>query len=268
MSARDEYNLHPGVNWSLLKHMADSPMAFRFAQQHGWTDTKALAIGRAVHALVFEPHVFNAEFAIWEGERRGKEWKEFSTEHAGSTILTEAEAEPCLAMAAAVRGHTLVQRYDSGVFEAPIYWSDPSTGVLCKARPDWVTRDRVLIDLKTTRSIAGRRFGAEAARYAYHCQMAHYRNGMLASGSPASKVVLVAVEKTPPHDVGVFEIDESTLDLASQAVEALLVRYKECEESGKWPGRYDAEQALELPAWVYCDEDDDAAEAMDLIIGG
>lgn len=268
MTRRNEYNADKGVNWSLLKYMAESPMAFRFARMNGRKDTQALALGRAVHTLVFEPHLFNSEFVIWEGgPRRGKEWAAFAEEHSAATILTESEAEPCLAMAEAVTSNQLVRQYHDGVFEEPIYWTDPSTGLRCKAIPDWVTRDGVLIDLKTTRSITNRRFGADAARYKYHMQMAHYRNGLNHSGRKTHKTLLIAVEKLPPHDVGVFEIDTATLDLASQEVETLLFRLKQCEEADTWPGKYDAEQALEFPAWVYCDDDDDDASSMDLVIG-
>lgn len=68
-----EYRQIDAINWSSLKHMAESPMLYRHMLDHGRDDTPALAFGRLVHTLVFEPALFNSECAIYEGERRAIE---------------------------------------------------------------------------------------------------------------------------------------------------------------------------------------------------
>lgn len=268
-----EYRQIDAINWSSLKHMAESPMLYRHMLDHGRDDTPAFAFGRLVHTLVFEPALFNAECAIYEGERRaGKAWEEFKAANAGKTIYKAGEIDEAQSIAEAVRRHPLVLPYLSvpGQFEQPVVWTDMRTGLKCKARPDWIIPgDRVLIDLKTCVSIDGRRFGAAAARYGYHCQLAHYAAGITTGlGWTPARILLVAVEKTAPYDVGVFEIDADTLYYADEEVGTLLERVATCIESGHWPGRYTEEQALQLPAWVGMDDETEDADALGIEIGG
>lgn len=256
----DGYFSLSGVNWSSLKWLRESALIYKYRLEAGLADTPALALGRVTHTLVFEPAKFNAEYAIWtEGDRRGNAWKEFANAHAHQTIFKPAEIETAIAMAESVRRHPLVQRYlDGGMFEQPIRWVDPDTGLHCKAKPDWLLpKQRVLLDLKSAVSIDGRKFGAAAARYGYHGQLAHYKNGVsVALDWEPARVIIVAVEKEPPHDVAVFELDEEALFAGSEEVRTLLLQLKACRDADVWPGRYTEEQALQLPAWMFTDEDD------------
>lgn len=265
-----DYFALPGVNWSSLKWMRESPLMYHYRREHPQADTPAFALGRAVHALVFEPDTFNRDYVIWEGgTRRGKEWDEFCEANDGRTIFKEAEIEVCIEMADAVRRHPLVQPYlEAGRFEVPLQWTDPATGLLCKGKPDWLLDDaRILLDLKTTRSINGRRFGAEAARFGYHNQMAFYRAGVKhALGWYPERVLIVAVEKEPPHDVGIFEATFEDLYAGEEENDELLRMVKACQEADRWPGRYTEEQALQLPAWVTMDDDEDP-ESYGLVAG-
>lgn len=267
------YLSSPGINWSTLRWMRESPLMYHYRLTAPQRDTTALVLGRATHTLVFEPATFAAEYAIWEGDRRGKEWAEFKAEHQGQTIVKQTDIDVCIAMADAVRQHPLVQPYlEDGRFEVPLHWTDQGTGLACKGKPDWLVDDRrVLIDFKTTRSINGRRFGAEAARFGYHCQLAHYRAGLVhALGWPieAVRVFIVAVEKEPPHDVAVFELSLDDLYAGAEEVAELLRAVKACREAGRWPGRYVEEQALQLPAWVMMDDDDADPESFGLVVEG
>ncbi len=267
-----DYGTVPGVNFSTLKHMAKSPLAYRHAVDNPRADTASLRLGRYVHALVFEPQNVDASYAVYEhGARRGKVWDAYSDLYADKTILTESEARPARDMAAAVRAHPLVRPYldaPDGVFEEVITWVDPYTRIACKARLDWHIKSLgVLVDLKTTRSIEMRAFGADVARYEYHCQLAHYANGLdIARGWMPRRQLFVAVEKAAPHDVLVGVVDEQAKDLARNAVSDLLGRVAECRASSAWPGRYAEEQTVQLPGWVFGGEpeiefegDDDGA---------
>lgn len=274
MSAHDAYAGMSAVNWSTLKHMLRSPLAYKYAlESTERRDTPAMALGRAVHALVFDPETFSDDFCIWEGgTRRGKEWQSFVDDHEGATILKEDEADLAAIIAAAVRTHPMTQPYlkVAGLFEQPLRWTDPDTGLPCKGRPDWIVPDlAALIDLKTCGSIDGRAFGNDAYKYGYHMQLAHYAAGVeLALGWRPQQVLIVAVEKTAPHDVGVFEIDGETMALADIAVHELLRQVKACSDGNTWPGRYAEKQALQLPAWVYASDDDDDPAGFDINIGG
>jgi len=259
----------PAVNWSTLKFMRESPMMYRYRLSVPMEDTPALALGRATHTLVFEPETFSDGYVIWQGGRRaGKEWDAFCAENCDKTILRDQDAELVTAIAESVRRHPLVQPYlvAGGEFEVPALWRDPETGLECKARLDWLCRrGGILLDLKTCISAEARRFGAAAARFGYHCQLAHYRNAaQLGLNTQIRKVLIVAVEKEPPHDVAVFQVSEDDLYLANVEVTMLLRAVQVCRESNVWPGRYIEEQALQLPAWVSMD-DEEEAERFDLV---
>lgn len=257
------------INWSALKWMRESPLMYRYRLAVPMDDKPALALGRATHTLVFEPAKFEAEYAIWQGGRRaGKEWDAYAEAHADRTILREQDADLVTALAESIARHPLVQPYlDDGLFERPVTWTDPDTGLACKAKPDWLLpAKRVLLDLKTCASAEGRRFGAMAARLGYHCQMAHYRNGCeYGLGWKPQRVLIVAAEKEPPHDVSVFEVSEDDLYLANEEVAELLRKVKVCRAANQWPGRYLEVQALQLPAWVSMEDDEDP-EALGLVL--
>lgn len=265
-----EYNAIEAVNWSSLKWMRESPQMYRYRLSVPMEDTPALALGRATHCLVFEPNTFEAEFTIWQvGRRAGKEWDAFQAANADKTILREQDADLVTQLAESIRRHPLVQPYlDDGEFERPVTWTDPDTGLACKAKPDWLLPARgILLDLKTCVSAEAHRFGAMAARLGYHLQMAHYANACAygLKWRPA-RVLIVAAEKEPPHDVAVFEMSADDLYLANEEVCELLRKVKVCRLTGSWPGRYLEEQALCLPAWVTMDDEEDL-ETLDLVLG-
>lgn len=257
-----EYFTRPGHNWSSIKLMDDSALAYKHGLAHKLDDTPALALGRVVHTLVFEPEKFGDEYAVFAGAKRaGKDWEVFAAKNEGRTIFKVAELDEARAMAEAVRSHPLVKPYLSGAtFEKVLTWTDPATGLGCKAKLDYLrASDGVIADLKTTQSLSPRRFAADVARYKYHGQMAHYSNGVRhALGWTPKRVLLFAVEKKAPYDVAVYEMDDAGRECGKELAATLLERVKWCEERNYWPGaQFDwdtrtlSEGSLELPGWLY-----------------
>lgn len=263
----DRYRALDAVNWSRLKNMRDSPLAYHHALTAPDNDTPARLLGRATHTLTLEPALFDEEYAVFEGERRaGPEWKAFQAANVGREILKAGELDGARTMAAAVRSHPLVRPYlDGAAFEQSIRWVDGATGLGCKARVDWLVGN-VLGDLKTTNTIDGRRFGNLAARMGYHCQLAHYRNGLRANGIEINETVIIAVESDAPYDVGVFVVDEDAMQAGAEEVATLMGRLAECIATDRWPGRYDEQQALQLPFYVFADDND--ADDLGVTAGG
>lgn len=257
-----QYKATRGHNWSKVKAMADSALAYKYGLDHDREDTPALALGRAVHTLVFEPDNFGSEYAIFGGAvRKGKEWDAFAADNEGRTIFKQNEIEQAREMAAAVRANPLVKPYLTGaVYEKVVTWTDPATGLQCKAKLDYAREsDLVIADLKTTTSIAPRRFAADIAKFKYHGQMGHYGNGVRHGlGWTPTRVLLIAVEKSAPYDVAVYEMDDAGKECGKELAATLLERIKWCEERNVWPGaQFDwdtrtlTETTLELPGWLY-----------------
>ena len=77
-----EYADIAALNWSSLKHMAESPLAYRWHLAHPREDTPALRLGRAVHARILEPAEYERRWAVApQCDRRTKagraEWDEW-----------------------------------------------------------------------------------------------------------------------------------------------------------------------------------------------
>jgi len=265
---REQYDAHPGVRWSNLSHLRKSPAHYLHALTNKRKDTSALNTGSALHTLVFEPETYAARFTTYtasksKGEGARKAWEAFQAEAAerGLTILDadeEARAQGC---ATAIR--TKARAYiapSKGRAEIPITWTDPETGLLCKARLDWLTIDRLLIDLKSTRSTEEHAFANQAWKLGYFHQQMFYSMGVAsATGCTLDEVpfLFVAVESEPPYDVAMFEPCEETRYAALEDVRKLLAQLAECQRRQMWPGRYDGPRILKAPAYVLMSDEDE-----------
>jgi len=246
-----EYKELDAINYSTLKYMAESPLAYIHNKDNPRPETPALYIGRAVHKRVLEPDGFNSEFAIFEGERRaGPDWKAFLSSHANKTILKMAEMDEVVDMTFAVtKSKWYAEFFKDGRPEVAFTWMDKETGLTCKGRADMLL-GKALVGLKTARSVIPREFQSDGARMLYHLQWGMYEEGLLANGVEIEKVVEVAVRKKAPHDVAVFSIGEHTLTVGRNIFHSLLQRVSECRMTDAWPGVAPEPVDFHLPAWA------------------
>jgi hypothetical protein len=254
-----EYQSIDSCNWSTLKYAVRSGLHYNYSLTSAGAETDAMRLGRATHTAVFEPDRLLHEYVIWEGgTRRGKEWEAFKVAHAGKTILKPDELDTACAIRDAVRAHPIAAALlVSGTPECTIQWTDKDTGIACKARLDWLS-DTALVDLKTTRNIEPRRFGAQCGEMQYHGQLAFYASGLLALGlEPAIKII--AVENSAPHDVAVYDLGDDEQYAGEVQYQEALRTVAACRRSGVWPGGYPAEMGLMLPAWSFPNPEDEEA---------
>jgi hypothetical protein len=89
------------------------------------------------------------------------------------------------------------------------------------------------------------------ADHAYHQQGATYREAAIALGigGDDTAVILIFQEKTAPFLVHVVQLNEFDLRLGSARNREAIRIYRECTESGDWPG-YPEISRIELPAWA------------------
>jgi hypothetical protein len=250
-----EYNAIEAIRFSRLKAIDVSPLHYHAQQRR---DSGAMLLGRAVHCAVLEPRKFAERFAIYEGAvRRGKAWDEFRASHPDSEVLTSAECDNASRIGAAVRESYAAGLLDSIDFvELPFSWIDPDTQLRCKCRPDAVTKERVLLDLKTCRDPSPRGFGRQAAQFHYHAQMAFYKAGLVANGVHPARVVLIAAQSVEPYDVAVYGLTAEHLAAGHALCAKWLDMVEECTERNVWPGVAAGEVLdLDLPNWAMGDED-------------
>lgn len=265
-----EYKASQGVNWSSLKRLRESPLKYRYGAEALDVDTTYRAMGRAVHALVFEPQLWEQDFAIYEGgDRRGKEWQSFKEANEGKTIFKPNEISDILGMSNAVLSNELVAPYlEGGVFEQSVQWTDPKTSIKCKGRLDWNNKSMgALLDLKTSTTINQFRFGRIAARLGYHVQLGgmYYDALQHGLGWEPQEVAFIVVESSAPYEVAFFYMDPDDLFCAQEEKDELLARLKIHQEADIWPGAYPAKQRLLLPEYVFGDGDEEDPTGLGIV---
>lgn len=261
------YRALPGVNWSTLKHMRVSPLHYKHARDNPRPDTPALSLGRMVHACVFEPLRFASDYVTLPPKmiRRGKKWDAFKAEHPGKEIVTVSDHDYALRIGEAIEAHPVAGPYIArGEAEKAFQWTDAHTGLACKCRVDFLsTSNPATVDLKTAADISPYRFAGQVARLGYHGQGAFYSDGVTENTGTILPFVLIAVESSPPFDVIVYRLDEDSLYAGTEEYREYLTRVAACTKSGQWPGRFDTEQTLRLPAWVWGDDEEGATEGLE-----
>lgn len=263
MTTHADYAAIPGVNWSRLKAMADSPLAYQYGLTHPREDSPALLLGRAIHCAILEPDSFAARYTVRpegiDGRTKAGKAALAELEASGREVLTADQGAIAVECAAAVRAHPVASLVFDGVqTEQTIAWT--IDGRACKGRIDALNR-LWLGDLKTTHDL-GKFLRRDFWQYLTHGQFAWYRDGAVAAGAldPDADAYVVAVRTTRPVDVAVREIDEDTIAAGRRLYRRLLARLAECEALGEWPGAYPQLEALDCPRWADGAEMTDATD--------
>lgn len=253
----EAYHLHPSLSKSGMDNLAQSPMHFKYRRENPDNQSDALRFGSAFHTLLLEPGQFNGRVVIWSGAPRntkaGKdEYAAALMDNPGKLLIKQAEYDQMLGMCKAIKAHPAANIILSGKgkVEPSLFWSDPGTGVECRARPDWLRDDGLLVDLKTTINASPEAFNVSAGNFRYHVQAAYYSEGYYrVTGNQAAGFVFVAVEKEAPYGVSVLEMDLEDLLLGEREAHRLLDIYQECLKANRWPGYSTKIETMKLPAW-------------------
>ena len=245
-----EYHADPAVSASHLHAVAASPYHYwsRFLDPNRPViePTAAMRLGSLVHCAVLEPDELNSRYAI-APDRRTKDGKATAAMLAASGIeaVTAADMELAMAMAASVRSHqAAAELLRNGKAEQSFWWDDVDTGLRCKCRPDWYYGTTV-VDLKTTTDASPQGFAKSVANWRYHVQQAHYM-----AGTFAERFVFIAVEKTYPYAVGVYELDATAMNVGYALRRNNLQTIADCRAINEWPGYSQGIQNLSLPKWA------------------
>ncbi|SDN18765.1 PD-(D/E)XK nuclease-like domain-containing protein [Streptomyces wuyuanensis] len=172
--------------------------------------------------------------------------------------LLHHEYEQVQAMAAAIRQHPQAGPLfaGKGIAERSLYWTDPATGVRCRARPDWLKEYPGLtlaVDLKTIKSSDPETVSRAIRDHSYHQQDPLYIDGITAVLKPADvRFVFVFVSKQPPHLITVGELVQQDRDTGRARNERALRIYADCQATGNWPdwtGTTTEIPPIAMPSW-------------------
>lgn len=243
------------------KTILRSPALFRWQQDHP-VHKDVFDFGSAAHQLVLG---VGPGIAVIPPTSRAKADQEAhkaakgAARAEGKIPLTADDHARVVAMADRLSEHTLAMRLLSdGRPEVSAYALDEATGVMRRCRFDWLG-STVLTDYKSCQSadprdLAGR-YGA-VSKWGYDKQAAWYTDLARDLGHPAAAFAFIFQEKTEPYQVTVAYVDDADLEDARAANRVALERFRDCTESGIWPGYVPSDSAvrLSLTAQTYTEE--------------
>lgn len=263
--SNEEYHARDEWSSSQVKLLPEQPMLFHgrhIARTMPFKPTAAMALGTAVHRILLDGTpimVIPADVLSKSGSKAGNAWKDFRAEHEGSSVLVKVD-DPIKHMLANLRSHEIVQQLlAASVFrEQSIVWTDPETGLPCRARPDDVAAVQsryIEWDLKTTSDLAPRKLSQKVDELGYHRSLDWYSDG-LAHVRPdlqIHKYLIVWVRSAPPYDVSVRPIHPMAMaNAAGDNREARLDLVRRLD-SGDWlPKDYHKiGPSIDLPEYCY-----------------
>lgn len=272
-----EYLKWDAVSHSRLNLMNKSALHYQtgFREQ----PTNAMRIGSLMHCGVLEPLHLGKRYAVmpdFAGDVRnvtknGEPSKSTSTDwyknsvaewrrvNADKIEVSQNEFDELFGVCKAVKDNLRASEWLSrGQAEVSLCWRDVESGLLCKARCDWLNiDDGYFVDLKTTPDAL--RFERAIAKWNYHQQMAWYQHGLLELTGKKLSANIVAVETDKPFGCRAAPMSELYLEAGRNQFTECMEKLIMAHTTGKWPC-YDNPAEWECPSYLVQD--------IELIIGG
>ncbi len=230
-----EYHDNPAISSSELKLMDESYAHFKNKELFKYT-TPTMDFGTLVHTMTLEPENFEFEFSVQPlGAKRnttiGKQiWEDFEEKLNGRISVKDEEvtlAKDMARNATAIISELLgVEDFTkTGWPERSFVTTDPATQLQLKCRPDFITKDGIMLDLKTTSRISEKDLKATVTDFNYARQIAFYVKVLELSGIKVKRAALVFVESSGGNMVKVKMFDDVILQEARQSIDDMLVGY-------------------------------------------
>jgi hypothetical protein len=258
------YHADPVAEGSLSSHgirdllPPSSPARYRYNREHPQPPKKEYELGHAAHKLVLGtgPDLVLVDRDRWDTNEVKQLLADIRA--AGAVPLKTKDWDAVHAMANEIRAHPLAGRLldpTLGVAERTLIWQDPATGVWCRALVDWVGATpgghELIVDYKTAESAHPGTFARSAGAYGYDVQQAHYEDGYHALfGRPVALFLFVVQEKEPPYLVSVVRLAASDVERGRAVCRAGRAVFRDCTESGVWPGYTTDIAHISLPGYV------------------
>jgi exodeoxyribonuclease VIII len=255
-----EYHNSEGISRSDI-------MIFRKTPFHYWNeklnpnrppkddeDTAAIRMGKMIHCYLLEPEKFSERYLVIEKinktTKRGKEYAEQCEKLKGSRELVyDFEVTEIQAIEKAISQNPQAKELIAGAeYEKSFYWTDPHTGLLCKARPD-IIHANMVCDLKTALSASRRDFQTSLYTYGAYIQAGMIHVAMKEVMQIDMKnFIYIVLEKNYPYAHAIYKLDELAIEQGIVEFKNTLLRIKECLEKNEWPS-YET-SIITLPAWA------------------
>lgn len=267
----DEQVYHHGVGLSRSALVDAKKTPFNYYKKHldRYKPKKAttpMTLGDMVHKALLEPEILAEtycsdatimkELSHYSSPRNTKAYKAFraDVEGSGQTLVNQDLYAAMHAMVDRVWSNKAARDLlKAGVHERAAYAVDPTTGLLCRVKPDsFIMDDRRIIDFKTTNSDGMEDFGKKAYNEGYHFQVGIYTKVMEWVTSVVwEKFTFIVVENEYPYEVSVQTMDEGSLDLGQRWVQREMARLATCFEKKVFYSYPQEDMSLSLPHYAF-----------------
>lgn len=242
---------------SKLQSFSKSPAQYSHQLEHPEPDTEATNCGTAFHLVMeFGASEYTGAYGrLLEGHGATKVVKESKAAiiAEGKIPLKPDVYDGIIKMRQSVEQHPAASQLLNapGRAETTIATKDFETGVPIKCRPDLLTDSGIIVDWKSTIDASPTGFAKSVANFGYHRQAAFYLDCCKYAGVDVNRFLFVAVEKSAPYLVAVYELDEASIQLGRELNQRDLSQFAICQARNEWPGYSDNIEALHLPNWVF-----------------
>lgn len=265
----ETYHANPAIGSGMIRTMLKSPYHYKFYHLLGNVKetTPAMWFGQIAHLAMLETEAFNSRFVVepkFSGTGSRKAYDDWKKSLAPKTIiLSEKEYASLRGMSMSLFdtehfGHVVEFMKKPGIKEHSFYFTDPVTGLRCKFRPDFLTEDGWIMDLKTTTCSDEKVFKRCIKGLGYHVSAAFYCYGFeQLFGYKPKGYVFLPIEKKPPYIPTVLTADQTITGPGEIDFRRGLNRIKECTESNYWPGYQTGPENVSMPHYDLFEYDEE-----------
>jgi exodeoxyribonuclease VIII len=251
--AAERYHAANGCSKTMLDFLANQTPAHLAAYLYGLgkEETPAMRFGTIVHRALLEPDTYKEGFHVKPEKMRftTKDGMAWQGEHADLPIVTQTESEQIDAMVSSVHCHPFAKRLLAGCTPEQSLFVEDAHGTLRKSRLDALTKGSTIPDIKTTESAALDQFERNVSRYRYHVQAAYYLDNCKLAGIDKQAFFFIVVEKVQPYLVRCLQLNSDVIEYGRNLYQRDIQIYRNCLESGQWPGWGDSYDEVALPSW-------------------
>lgn len=254
MSPTQYHGITEGLSVSRAKALLDEggPAIFRHRETVGQPHSTAFDLGAMAHALVLgkgDERLVLVDADSWRTKAAREE--RLRIRRLGMTPVLAGEVEEAKRMAEVLDGHKLARETLTGRVEVAAFVE--RDGLTLRGQMD-VLADNWIADYKTAQDASSFGFLRAAWRYRYYLQAAWYRRLVGWLTGEWLPFRLVVQEKVAPYLVSVWDIDPEYIRHGEADMDEALALYRQCMESGQWPGYPNEVQTLTAPDWAIDDD--------------
>ena len=225
----------------------------RYLNHKSKKSTKALVFGSAFHTFILEHDKFADDFAVipeFTGVGSRTKKNEFLENNIDKNVISSEEFMHIVGMYNSILEHPIASKllYESGFVEKVFNWTDKSTGVKCKCKPDkYCFNSKLIIDLKSTDNASINDFQYSAKKYRYYVQDSFYTDGLLSNNIEVDGFIFIAVEKSPPYLVNLFSYGPNEKEIGRMEYIEDLNVFANCKDKNDFHGYSQEIKELTIP---------------------